>query len=69
MFQPSLSWARKVMSRYFKNVSIVVVGLVLTGLDLIESWGWKMGVDICGLTNNLVKPLGLNNLQMLYLQG
>ena len=57
------------MSRYFKNVSIVVVGLVLTGLDLIESWGWKMGVDICGLTNNLVKPLGLNNLQMLYLQG
>ena len=37
-----------------KNVLFVDVGLVKTGLDLIESYGWKMGednwrlcVDIC----------------------
>ena len=39
-----------------KNLSIVDVGLVQNGLDLIESFGWKMGVDICRLSNNLVKP-------------
>ena len=35
-----------------KNVSYVDEGLVLTGLYLIESWGWWVG----GLSKNLVKP-------------
>ena len=30
-----------------KNVSFVDVGLE-TGLDLIKSYGWKMGENICG---------------------
>ena len=31
-----------------KNVSLIDVGLVETGLDLIKSYGWKMGENICG---------------------
>ena len=36
---------RRYCPRDSKNVLFVDVGLVKTGLDLIESYGWKMGED------------------------
>ena len=38
------------------DTSYVDVGLVLTCLDLIESWGWGDGGGGGGLSKNLVKP-------------
>ena len=38
----------KSFPRDSKNISFVDMGLVKTGLDLIKSYGWKMGENICG---------------------
>ena len=63
-------WDEKVLSWGFKNVSFIYVELVKSGLDMTESCGCKMGMDILklvwvfvgGHSNNLVRPWeGPNN--------